>query len=67
MPLPSMANDLSFLKKWSFGEFPILPLGKGKLKPNIYLLNFIVKNSKWVDFCNYITDKILKCNLTPFH
>lgn len=37
-----MANDLSFLKKMIFWEISYLGLGKGKLKPNICLLNFIV-------------------------
>ena len=52
-----MANDLSFLKKKKkkkiFWEISYLGSGKGKLKPNIYLLNFnSLKESKWVDFCN---------------
>lgn len=37
-----MANDLSFLKKMTFWEISYLGLGKGKWKPNIYLLNFTV-------------------------
>lgn len=41
-----MANDLAFLKrkkkKMTFWETSYLGLGKGKLKPSIYLLHFRV-------------------------
>lgn len=44
MPLSLMANDPSFLKKikMTLWEISNLGLGKGKWKPNIFLLNFTV-------------------------
>lgn len=73
MPLSLVANDLSFLKKKKkkkdlLGNF-LSWFRQREIKIQYLSAQFYcLKNSKQAVFCNgRIVDKILKCNLYPFH